>query len=319
MILGAVRDRLLLSDDLRNLIGRKLYPQSLPQGETVPAADMRIVATAANHHLKGNVGVYETVVTIDCYAEELSTADQIAKQIIKEELLDSYVGEIGDFFFHHCHHIRGPVHSMQLESPSSETIRHVSSVTFEIMWSELHGSGRALVNAPSQGQTGGIAAAQGFIDYNDASTSASPLPITASTWTAIPNDGLGAYTNKTYSPDGVSEFMDTSSGKIDPRALSLGDIILIRNDFSVTPSTNNASIKFRYTLGSGGGAYTLEKRLGRLDEGSGVPYRFSLSTDKIYMGDTNTRNSLIGMELFLSTAGTLVNAGSVISLVKRAV
>jgi len=162
----------------------------------------------------------------------------------------------------------------------------------------------------------GTSTRQGFIDYNDASTSATPLVIEADTWTVIPNDGLGAFTNKAYKPQGVAELMDTSTGKIDPRELSLGDVIIIRNDFTLIPQTNNASLRFRYTLGGGAGSYTLEKRLGRLDEGSGIEYRFSLATDKIYMGDTNTLDNLIGLEVKMSTHGTLVNAGSVISVLK---
>jgi len=156
----------------------------------------------------------------------------------------------------------------------------------------------------------------GFIDYNDSSTSSSPITLLADTWTTIPNDGLGAFTNKTYKPDGnVVELMDNSTGAITTSGLELGDTILIRNDFTVTPSTNNASLQFRYQLGSGANAYTLEKRLGRLDEGSGNPYRFSLSPDLIYMGDTNTKNNPISLQVKLSTSGTLVNAGSVIQLI----
>ena len=157
----------------------------------------------------------------------------------------------------------------------------------------------------------------GFIDYNDTSTAASPLVLLADTWTTIPNDGLGSFTNKTYAPDGVSELMDTSTGAIDPTGLPLGSSILVRNDFSVTPSTNNSLLEFRYTLGSGGGSYTLEKLIGRLDSGSGKPYRQSLVPDLIYMGDTNTRDNPIGLQVRLSTAGTLVNAGSVIQVIKQ--
>ncbi len=156
----------------------------------------------------------------------------------------------------------------------------------------------------------------GFMDYNDTSTSSTPISLVSDTWTTIPNDGLGAFTNKTYKPDGdVVELIDTSTGAIDPTGLKLGDTILIRNDFTVTPSTNNSSLQFRYQLGTGAGSYTLEKRLGRLDEGSGSPYRFSLSPDLIYMGDTNTRDNLIYLQVKLSTGGTLVNAGSVIQLI----
>lgn len=157
----------------------------------------------------------------------------------------------------------------------------------------------------------------GFMDYNDTSTSTTPITLSADTWTTIPNDGLGAFTNKTYKPNGdVVELMDTSTGAIDPSGLRLGDTILIRNDFKIKPNTNNASLLFRYELGTGAGAYTLEKRLGRLDEGSGTDYRFSLSPDLIYMGDTNTRDNPISLQVKLSTSGTLENAGSVIQVIR---
>ena len=157
----------------------------------------------------------------------------------------------------------------------------------------------------------------GFMDYNDNSTSTTPVTLVADTWTTIPNDGLGGFTNKSYKPDGdVTELMDTSTGAIDPTGLHLGDTMLIRNDFTVNPNTNNASLEFRYQLGTGGGAYTLGKRLGRLDEGSGTDYRFSLSPDLIYMGDTNTRDNPITLQVKLTSGGTLVNAGTVIQVIR---
>ncbi len=157
----------------------------------------------------------------------------------------------------------------------------------------------------------------GFIDYNDTSTASTPITLVADTWTTIPNDGLGAFSNDSYKPDGdVVELMDTSTGAIDPTGLHLGDTMLIRNDFTVNPNTNNASLEFRYQLGTGGGAYTLGKRLGRLDEGSGTDYRFSLSPDLIYMGDTNTRDNPITLQVKLTSGGTLVNAGTVIQVIR---
>jgi hypothetical protein len=169
-------------------------------------------------------------------------------------------------------------------------------------------------NANSGSQT--TPSVGGFMDYNDTSTTSTPINLARDTWTTIPNDGLGAFTNKAYRPDGNSiELIDTATGAIDTTGLALGDTILIRNDFTVVPNTNNASLLFRYQLGSGAGSYTLEKRLGRLDEGSGSPYRFSLSPDLIYMGDTNTRDNPISLQVKLSTDGTLVNAGSVIQLI----
>lgn len=154
----------------------------------------------------------------------------------------------------------------------------------------------------------------GFIDYNDTTGSFS---ITADTWTDLPNNGLGAFTNKNYPPTGVTELMDTSTGYIDVSELDLGDNILIRNDYTINPNTNNAQLRFRYELGTGAGTYTLEKIIGRLDSGSGQDYRFSLTPDLIYMGDSNTRDNPIKLQIYCTANATVTNAGSVITVVKR--
>lgn len=163
---------------------------------------------------------------------------------------------------------------------------------------------------------GGGDLGQGFIDYNDTSTTATPLVLTGGVWTTIPNDGLGAFSNDTYKPTGITQLMNVATGAIDPTQLTLGNTLLIRNDYVVTPGTNNTLLEFRYTLGTGGAAYTLEKIIGRLDSGSGQPYRFSLVPDLIYMGDLNTINNPIAIQVKLSANGTLVNAGSVIQVIK---
>ena len=154
----------------------------------------------------------------------------------------------------------------------------------------------------------------GFIDYNDTTGS---FLITADTWTDIPNDGAGAFTNKGFKPNGVSELMDTTTGYLSLNELELGDNILVRNDYTINPNTNNAQVKFRYSLGSGAGAYTLEKIVGRLDSGSGIDYRFSLTPDLIYMGDTNTKDNPVKLQIYCTSNATITNAGSVITVVKR--
>ena len=163
----------------------------------------------------------------------------------------------------------------------------------------------------------GSGTGQGFIDYNDTSTTTTPLVLSSGVWTTVPNDGLGAASNDTYAPNGVTELMNVVTGAIDTSELSLGDSIIIRNDYVVTPGTNNTLLEFRYSLGTGGGVYTLEKIVGRLDSGSGQPYRFSLATDLIYMGDLNTKDNPIILQAKLSANGTLINAGSAIQVIKK--
>ena len=154
----------------------------------------------------------------------------------------------------------------------------------------------------------------GFIDYNDAT---GLVAIVADTWTTIPNDGLGAFTNKAYKPNDVTEFMDVSNGSIDVSELTLGDAVLIRNDYVINPNTNNALLEFRYVLGQGANIYELQSTIGRLDNGSGIDYRYSLKSDLIYMGDLNTKDNPIFLQVKLSTNGSLTNSGSVIQLIKR--
>jgi len=161
---------------------------------------------------------------------------------------------------------------------------------------------------------GGTTTQNGFIDYNDTTGN---VNITANTWTTIPNNGLGSFTNKNYPPTGVNELMDTSTGAIDTTELVLGDTIIIRNDFKINPNTNNALLEFRYQLGAGAGLYTLESIVSRLDSGSGQDYRFSLKPDLIYIGDENTRLNPISLQVRLSTNGIILNAGTVIQVIKR--
>ncbi len=180
----------------------------------------------------------------------------------------------------------------------------------------LNGESGASVRAKLNDVISSTNSVDGFIDYNDTSTTTTPLNLIADTWTTIPNDGLGAFTNKTYAPTGVPELMD-SQGRIDPTSLSLGDSFIVRNDFKVNPNTNNAVLEFRYELGAGINTYYLSSTVGRLDNGSGKFYQFSLTTDFIYMGDLNTVQNPISLQVKLSTNGFLVNSGSVIKVFKE--
>lgn len=150
----------------------------------------------------------------------------------------------------------------------------------------------------------------GFIDYNDAS---GDVTISSDTWTDVPNNTLGAFTNKTYKPTLINEVLDGSTGYLDFSELTLGSQLLIRNDFTVTPNTNNSLLEVRYLLGQGAGEYALKFWSERLDSGSGIGYQRVISFP-IYMGDTNTQGGVGKLQVKLSTNGTLNNAGSYIKI-----
>ena len=150
----------------------------------------------------------------------------------------------------------------------------------------------------------------GFIDYNN---SAGAVSIVADTWTDVTNDGLGSFTNKTYKPDGVSELMDNNTGYLDFSELTLGSELIVRNDFTVNPNTNNSLLEVRYLLGQGGSQYALKFWSERLDNGSGIDYQ-RVVPFPIYMGDLNTQGGVGKLQVRLSTNGTINNSGSYISV-----
>lgn len=164
------------------------------------------------------------------------------------------------------------------------------------------------INSVSSGTT-----EAGFLDYNHDD---GLVNLVADTWTDVPNNGAGAFTNKNYLPAGVTEIIDTSTGYLDFSQLQLGDQILTRDDFTVNPSTNNCLLEVRYVLGQGAGEYALSVLRERLDNGSGVDYQKVLLF-AIYMGDENTRGGVGKLQVKLSTSGTLTNAGSYINVIRR--
>lgn len=150
----------------------------------------------------------------------------------------------------------------------------------------------------------------GFMDYNDTTGAVS---LVADTWTDVPNNGAGAFTNKTYKPESVTEIMDTTTGYLDFSDLTVGSEVAIRNDFAVTPSTNNSFLEVRYVLGTGAGEYALSVANERLDNGSGIAYQ-RVFTFPIYIGDLNTQSGAGKLQVRLSTPGSITNAGSYISI-----
>lgn len=153
----------------------------------------------------------------------------------------------------------------------------------------------------------------GFGNYNNTLSSVSLI---SDVWTNITNNGLGSSTLTTYLPEGVTNFMDTPSGNLNLSELSVGDMVFVRNDFTVTPSTNNQLIELRYLIGAPGSQFSLIKNLGRMDSGGSVEYRFTLVSDKIYIGSDATKNNPIEIQIRSSGNGSFLNSGTVITAIK---
>lgn len=152
----------------------------------------------------------------------------------------------------------------------------------------------------------------GVVDYNHSDNTSFVLP--ANTWTDLPNDGAGAFTNTASLPLGVSSLL--SGSKLDFRQLAIGDTVIARFDFTVTPSVNGAVLELRLKLGAGAGTYYLPRLIGNVQNGAGVEYRQTQEL-LVYIGDANTRDNLVTPQVRLSVAGTCVNAGFAALITRR--
>lgn len=123
----------------------------------------------------------------------------------------------------------------------------------------------------------------GFVDYNDSGGSISVT--VAGSPVVIPNDGAGAFTIKTYLPNGVTDIYDEVDS-FDWSQLKLGDMVDIRLDLVLTTTSVNTEITIKLHLGTGGGAYTIPfiTETNFKNTGSHDLIRFN----GIYMGDNNT-------------------------------
>lgn len=129
----------------------------------------------------------------------------------------------------------------------------------------------------------------GLMDYNDLATATTPIAVTGGAgFVDLTNDGLGAFTNKTYKVSGVGELWDASTNLFDWSDLSLGDQVNIRLDAEVVTTSPNQTVTFQLLVGVGGSPYTLLYSESNFkNTGSHEINRFSM----IYMGDANTLNN----------------------------
>lgn len=137
MILGILRDRLLTSTAVTDIVDDRVYPFNLTQEAVTPAADMRIVSGTAFGHLTGILGFQSSNVTIDCYHDEdQSIADQIVMAMMKQGLLFGWsTANISGISIRGIDPVAGLTQSIEGVGPGSNRPRYVSSFSVRVHWS----------------------------------------------------------------------------------------------------------------------------------------------------------------------------------------
>lgn len=138
--------------------------------------------------------------------------------------------------------------------------------------------------------SGGIPAdnfSGGLFDYNDLGTTSSPISVTGGAgFFNLTNDELGAFTNKTYPPSGVSDIWNSGTNLFDFTELSLGDMLDIRLDIDVITTSVNTEVAVALQLGIGGFDYTINW-FNTTNFKTSATNKI-VTFNGIYMGDANT-------------------------------
>lgn len=135
----------------------------------------------------------------------------------------------------------------------------------------------------------------GVYDYNDDTTSTTPISLSSNTWTLVTNDEAGANTNLTYALTDVPTIYDGSSSLFDFSYLELGDTVSIRFDAEITTSGANQNCDVDLVLAYGTGS---EYRIPfyRNEFKTATAHRITGYND-VYMGNTATLNNSARFEI----------------------
>jgi hypothetical protein len=164
------------------------------------------------------------------------------------------------------------------------------------------------------GQVGDVAgsSSQGMSQYADSGT---VVNVPEETWTAIPNDGSASLLGDTYAPPGSTTFL-LAGGSYDFSSLGVGDTVIYRYDFFITPQVNQSLATFRFLVGEPGSQFALQRSIGVLNNGAGIEYRIQF-TDLLFIEGDATRENPVIPQILLSRAGTLRSAGVVFDIQRR--
>jgi len=157
----------------------------------------------------------------------------------------------------------------------------------------------------------------GIFDYNDAATAITPITVTGGGgFVDLTNDELGAFTNKLFPPPAISDVWDATGNVFDFTELTLGDMVDIRLDVTITTASVNTEIEIDLNLGEGGSPYDIAWLNPVVFKDSEAHHVVVYSG--IYMGDTNTLDNPAKFRIMADKTCTVVVNGWYCKVICRA-
>ena len=130
--------RALLLDDATvvGLVGARIIPDALEQGETIPAITYRVLTTRHEHEITGaKAGMAIARITVDCYAATRRAANQLSEAVRLSGILDWY----GDAYGVDVRNVNidsGAQYQFEQNSEGSHELRYITTQDYQIHYLE---------------------------------------------------------------------------------------------------------------------------------------------------------------------------------------
>jgi len=170
-----------------------------------------------------------------------------------------------------------------------------------------------LVDAPEQ-----LFASVGYFDHNDLETHTTPISFTSGVLTKLTNDTLGAFTDLSKAPYGVTNVWDDGLNQFDFSQMDVGDTIDLRIDLDVTTTGTNKTLKMFIKFGIG----TPSEFMKFIDA---VEFKTAVTNENVtanipfYLGSEDIKNAPAELYVLADTSGSLKVNGWYTRIIRKSI
>ena len=170
-----------------------------------------------------------------------------------------------------------------------------------------------LVDAPEQ-----LFASVGYFDYNDSETHTTPLVIASGVSLKLTNDTLGAFTDVSKAPYGVTNVWDSVNNQFDFTQIDVGDTIDLRVDLDVTTTGTNKTLKMFIKFGIGTPSEFL-KFIDSFEFKTAVTDENITANIPFYIGSDDIKNAPAELYILADTTGSVKVNGWYTRIIRKSI
>ncbi|QDV86919.1 tail completion protein gp17 [Planctomycetes bacterium TBK1r] len=132
----SLRDLLLDDASVVAQVGSRVIPDSLAQGETLPAITYRVISTTHEHDINGpKVGLATARIAIECYASTRVAANALAELVRLSGILD-WEGDDNGVDVRAIEIDSGAEYLSEQNSEGSHELRYITATDYSITYRE---------------------------------------------------------------------------------------------------------------------------------------------------------------------------------------